>query len=499
MGITEADVTGTALKICLVSAEVAPLAKTGGLADVSAALATALSERGHDVALVMPLYKRMRDEGVEFEAVRHMQDLVVEIGPHRYRVAVQRAHLPSGQDVLCLDCPALFERDGIYTDDADEHRRFALLARGALSICQADGWAPDILHVNDWHVGLGPLMLKLLASWDGLFARTRSVLTIHNLGYQGVFGAGVVDDLGLAPARHMLHQEDLLAGRVGFLKTGLLYADAITTVSETYAREIQTPEQGVGLDGLLRARAADVVGIVNGIDDDVWDPATDPHLPANFDADDLAGKVECKVTLQERLGLVVDADAPTFGIVSRLVGQKGFELVFAPFAEMLTHHDARLVVLGSGEPESEANFADLQRRFPGRVCFWRGYNDPLAHLIEAGADAFVMPSRYEPCGLNQMYSQRYGTVPIVRRTGGLADTVENYDASTGEGTGVVFDHLNEDGMRWALGRALELYAEPDHWAAMRANGMARDFSWRRQSGLYEDLYHRVLARPPAVG
>ncbi len=491
-------VSGTALRICVVSAEVAPLAKTGGLADVASALATSLARLGHDVVLVMPLYKRMREADLEFEPVRHMQALRVELGEHVYRVSIWRTVLPSGKDVLCVDCPALYERDGIYTNDADEHRRFALLTRTAFAICQAERWPPDIMHFNDWHVALGPLMLKLMQSWDDVFARTRSVLTIHNLGYQGVFGAEVVKDLGLEDARHLLHQDDLTAGRFSFLKTGILYADAITTVSETYAREIQGPDQGVGLDDLLRARRHDVLGIVNGIEEDIWDPGSDPHIPAHFDADDMSGKTQCKLTLQDRLGLVVDADAPTFGIVSRLAYQKGFEVVFAPFAEMLRHHDARLVVLGSGEPRYETGFAELEAAFPGKVCFWRGYSEALAHLIEAGADAFVMPSRYEPCGLNQMYSQRYGTVPIVRRTGGLADTVQQYDPTTGEGTGVVFEHLDTTAMRWALERALELYAQPEHWSRMRSNGMARDFSWTRQAGLYEALYHRIMSDESAA-
>ena len=487
----------TPLKILIASSEVAPLAKTGGLADVTAALAAELNRRKHDVRLVMPLYPRVTEGGRKLRRVRGLQGLKVELGPHRFTFSVLATRLPgSRQDVWCLECPPLYDRQGIYTQDDDEHLRFAFLSRAVLALCQASNWAPDILHCNDWHLGLAPLYLKLLSSWERLFQGTRTVLTIHNIGYQGIFPASEVGHLGLDDAAHLLHQEDLAAGRINFMKTGLLYADVLTTVSRTYAREIQTPEYGMGLDELLRGRADHLVGIVNGVDYDEWSPEKDPRLPVNYSARKPEGKLECKRALLTGLGLPFAEGALTFGIVSRLVGQKGFELLFETLPELLGHHDARLVVLGSGESRFESFFAGLQQAFPRKVCYYNGYNDKLAHLIEAGADAFLMPSRYEPCGLNQMYSLKYGTVPIVRRTGGLADTVQTFDRQTGEGTGIVFEHFDAEAMRRALRYALELWHDPPAWRRMMQNGMAMDFSWRRQAGLYEELYHRLLGRVP---
>ncbi len=489
------------LRLLYASSEVAPLAKTGGLADVSAALAEALHQRGHDVRLIVPLYRRIREAGHELVPVKGLQDLVVELGAHSHRVSVQDVKLPGReQSAWCLDCPELYDRDGIYTADDDEHRRFALLTRAALTTCQASNWAPDIVHANDWHVALLPLYLKLLSSWERLFAQTRTVLTIHNLGYQGAFSSDVVHDLGLDDARHLLHQEDMAAGWISFLKTGLLYADVITTVSKTYAREIQTREHGMGLHEMLKGRAESLVGIVNGIDSAEWSPERDTLIPRRFSVDTLKDKRVNKTALLKSLGLPAAGrqpggrGVPVFGIVSRLVYQKGFELLFEPLREMLRHHDVRLVVLGSGQPDLERSFALLQRDFPGRVCFYKGYSNALAHLIEAGADFFLMPSRYEPCGLNQMYSLAYGTVPIVRRTGGLADTVQLYDPGTGEGTGIVFDDFDVDAIRRALAFALELYHEGPAWRRVQRNGMSQDFSWERQAGRYEELYHQLLER-----
>ncbi len=486
------------LRIALVSSEVAPLAKTGGLADVVAALGAELSTRGHDVRVFMPLYRRLRQSANTFTPAPGMTDLQVSLGPRSGRISVLTTTLErTGLEVHCIDCPELYDRDGIYTQDADEHLRFALLARGALTACQATSWAPDIVHCNDWHAGLLPLYLRMLSSWEDLFAKTRTVLTIHNIGYQGTVGSDALDDLGLDDAAHLLHQEHLAQGRINFLETGILYADAVTTVSETYAREIQTPDMGMGLDGLLRDRAASLVGIVNGVDYGEWSPEVDTLIPTNYSAKDLGGKRECRHALLSALGLAQDDSVPVFGIVSRLVAQKGFELLFEPLPELLAARDVRVAVLGSGERRLEEWFAGLQRRFPGRVCFYRGYDNPLAHLIEAGADAFLMPSMYEPCGLNQMYSLRYGTIPVVRRTGGLADTVQLYDRATGEGTGIVFDQYDAPAMRWALRYAMELWSDRPAWARMQQNAMARDFSWERQTGLYEALYHRLLVGAPA--
>jgi starch synthase len=480
------------LAVCMVSAELTPFAKTGGLGDVVAALSAHLARQGHDVRVFVPLYAGLDRRGQSFVPVEFLRDIPVEIGPHRYQFSVQTTPLPGTTlPIYFIDCPALYDRPKLYTSDGDEAIRFLLLQRAALECCQRMGFAPDIVHANDWHTGLMPLLLRTRYSWDRLFHGTKTVLTIHNIGYQGVFGAGILADLGMADVAWLFHQEALAAGRINFLETGLLYADVLTTVSRTYAREIQTPEYGSGLDGLLRARADRLVGIVNGIDDEEWNPATDPLLPAHFHLDDLAGKATCKQHLLRALGLPHREGVPVFGIVSRLTGQKGFDLLFDALPPLLAHRAMQLTVLGSGEPKLEAWFAWLQSAFPGQVCFFRGYSNELAHLIEAGADAFLMPSRYEPCGLNQMYSLRYGTVPLVRKTGGLADTVELYDPASGRGTGIVFDHYTPQGVGWAIETALALYAEPHHWRQMQRNGMSQDFSWRVQGEEYVRLYRQL--------
>jgi|CXWL01.1.fsa_nt_gi starch synthase len=480
------------LKICMVSAELTPFAKTGGLGDVAAALSAFLARRDHDVRLFVPLYSGLDRRGQEFRPVEFMRDIPLQIGHRRYEFSVFATPLPgSALPVYFLHCPALFDRPKLYTSDWDEAIRFLLLQRGALECCQRMGFAPDVVHCNDWHTGLVPLLLQTLYGWDRLFANARTMMTIHNIGYQGVFGSGMLEELGLAHDASRFYQEDLAAGRINFLKTGLLYADVLTTVSHTYAHEIQTAEYGAGLDALLRARADRLFGIVNGIDDGEWNPQTDPLIPAHFSADDLAGKAQCKQTLMTRLGLPYREAIPVLGIVSRLTSQKGFDLLFDTLPHFLAHRPLQVVALGSGEPKLEAWFSWLQSAFPGQVCFYRGYSNELAHLIEAGADAFLMPSRYEPCGLNQMYSLRYGTVPIVRKTGGLADTVELWDPWRRSGTGIVFEHFNTDGLAWALDTLLSLWGDRDAWRQMQQNGMRKNYSWDVQGEEYVELYRRL--------
>jgi starch synthase len=482
------------MRILIVAAEVAPFAKTGGLADVSAALTRALVAQGHDVKLVMPFYGALRKGKWNFQQHPRLAGLKLAFGGRDYGFSVCTAKLPkSPAEVYFLQSNELFGRDGIYTWDRDEHLRFALLSRAPMELCQWLGWAPDVLHCNDWHTGLAPLYLKAAYAWDRLFERTRTVLTIHNIGYQGVFAADVLQELGLGAHAHLLHQDDLRAGQVGFLKTGIIYADALTTVSETYAREIQTRDYGMGLQDLLRARADHLVGIVNGVDYSEWDPTHDIRIPQRYSARDLAGKRLCRERLLARLGLAPSATAPVFGIVSRLTAQKGFELLPGALPALLAE-DVRLCVLGSGEERYEQYFHRLHASHPGRVSFWAGYDEELAHWIEAGSDFFLMPSLYEPCGLNQMYSLRYGTVPIVRRTGGLADTVAPFDPATKRGTGFLFDDFTAPALGGALRAALGAFRDPDALRALRQNGMAMDFSWERQAKRYVELYGRLAAR-----
>ncbi len=483
------------LQICWTSSEVAPFAKTGGLGDVSAALPRYLHDAGHDIRVFLPFYSSIDTRGHRITAVDFLRDIELEIGPHRLTFTVFTTSISGGgPPVYLVYCPALYDRPGIYTDGGDEAIRFAFLSRAAIVCCQHMGWSPDIFHCNDWHTALTPLYLKRTFEWDRLFQKSRTVLTIHNIGYQGTFSAEVCEQVGLGGDLALLHQEDLEAGALSFLKTGILYADVLTTVSPTHAFELQTDEYGMGLQSLLRRRSDHLVGILNGVDYGEWNPSTDRFLEHSYSPADLGGKRKTKLAVTGRVGLDTNAKIPLLGVVSRLTAQKGFEVVFEPLREALGAGRAQLIALGTGESRYESAFRDLQRAFPGRAVFHRGYNEELAHLIEAAADIFLMPSKFEPSGLNQMYSLKYGTVPIVRRTGGLADAVDLYDSATGEGTGFVFDHFSPDAFRWALGYALASYQDRESWERLMLNGMARDFSWDRQGALYVKLYRALIGR-----
>lgn len=487
------------LKICLIAAEVAPFSKTGGLADVCGALTKYLQAEGHEVRVFTPLYSVIDRLTLEEDALEGLQDLPLELGPHRYRYSVRIARLPGTHAHLYfIDCPELYARGSIYTTDADEHLRFIALTRAAINTCQRMSFSPQILHAHDWHAAFAPLYLKVAYQWDALFKRTRSVLTIHNIGYQGAFSASQVADIGLGARIDALHQDDLRAGHINSLKHGILYADAITTVSPTYAREITTAEYGMGLQDVLRARGDALSGILNGADYEEWDPRVDRYLPSHYDVAHLQTKLALRQQLLKRCKLTLGKRAPLVGFVSRMAAQKGFDVTFDALPRALETNAFALIGLGSGEARYEDYFARLQHRFPGRVFFHRGYSDELAHWIEAASDLFLMPSLYEPCGLNQIYSLRYGTVPLVRRTGGLADTVQQYERSTREGTGIVFDEFSPAAFAQSLQAALALYKQREHWHALVANGMRQDFSWTRQTRLFIELYERVARSATAA-
>ena len=482
------------LKIGFAASEVAPLAKTGGLADVAAALPAQLERLGHDVRLFMPLYSRVVPGDLELSDLDSIRDVPITVGSRTYSFSTRTAPLPeSSLTIHLIDCPELFGRESIYTTDDDEAQRFTLFSRAVIESCQRLAWAPDVFHCNDWHTALIPLCLRTFYEWDSLFARSRTLVTIHNIGYQGNFPSRVIEGLGLAPWTHLLDAEDLQAGRFNFLKTGLIYANAISTVSPTYAREVQTDEYGMGLQHVLAARRDTLVGILNGVDYTRWSPERDAWIPHLYSASDLTGKRKNKQHLLETLGLDPDLAVPLMGIVSRLTPQKGFDLCFEVLPELLSHTDLRLAVLGSGEKRYEDFFEGLQQSFPRKVCFHRGYHDELSHLIEAASDLFLMPSRYEPCGLNQMYGMRYGTLPIVRRTGGLADSVVPVDGESGPGTGFVFEHFTPDGLRWAIKQALEAYRDKTRWRRIQKNAMRQDFSWEAQVKPYVELYSKLAA------
>jgi starch synthase len=482
----------SALKLCVLSSEILPYAKTGGLADVAGALVQNLRLLGHQVQAFMPLYSAVRAAHPELQPVPGVQQIPMTIGNTEYRFSLQTASFP-GTDIAMyfIDCPALYERAGLYTTDPDEHRRFLLFIRATLESCRRLGLAPDIFHCHDWHTAFLPLYLKTLYSSDPMLAPARSVLTIHNIGYQGIMPSAAAADLGLDALDAHLDAEDLAHGVINPLKTGIKFADLVTTVSPTYAREICEGPLGMGMQATLRARADRVVGILNGVDYREWDPRHDPYLTAHFGPQDLRGKRTNKERLIAVFHLPQAVSRPLVGMVTRLAEQKGIDLLFDALPRLLQERDFGLLVLGSGDLRYVTFFEELARSFPGRVAFRNGYDESLAHLIEAGSDIFLMPSRYEPCGLNQMYSLRYGTIPVVRNTGGLADSVQHFDPGSGIGTGCVFNDYDAAAVHWALGTALDWYDVPKSWQQLMQNAMAQDFSWTRQIVEYDSLYRRL--------
>ena len=453
------------MRILFVTPECAPLAKAGGLGDVSAALPAALRALGHEVDILLPAYAEVLDKVSDASEAARFTELGFD------------ARFLRKDDLLLLDCPLLYQREGTpYQDPGgqdwpDNPLRFGMLSRAAARLARDY----DVIHCNDWPTALVPV----------LFQQRNTLLTIHNLAFQGNFDRIWLGRLGLPDELFAIDKLEF-HGRVSFLKGGLVHAGALNTVSPTYAREIQTEEHGCGMEGLLRERREALTGILNGVDVDVWDPATDAHLVQRYDKAQLEKKALNKKALQERLNLEVRDDL-LVGFIGRLTHQKGADLIAAAAAEVAAL-PAQLVVLGRGERELEGALAAVAARHPGRIAVALGFNEPLAHLIEAGADVFLMPSRFEPCGLNQMYSQRYGTPPIARATGGLVDTVTD-----GE-TGFLFERAESSALAAAVRRALAAWREPRRWREIQEAGMRRDFSWQPAARRYADLYSK-LARP----
>jgi starch synthase len=475
------------LKVLFVSSEVAPFRKTGGLADVAGALPKALARRGIDVRVVMPLYQGMRWN--EFERLDGAVEVPMYFGTAR--AGVRLTTLPGSQvPIYFLEHHQYYDRPFVYGPPgqgySDNLERFVFLARASLELTKALGWVPDVAHANDWQTALVPVYLNTV-EWGKPLHGTSSVFTVHNLAYQGNQGGGAHFITGLG-WEHFNPSEFEHFGDFNPLKAALVHSSMLSTVSPTYAREIQTPEFGCGLDGVLAARSRDLRGILNGIDVDTWNPARDPHLPVRFDRDQLARKAACKAALQREMGLPERPEVPLFGVVSRLTPQKGLDIL-AFSLERLLAWDLQLVVLGSGDPEAERFFASMTARRGDKIRAFIGFDDGLSHRIEGGSDFFIMPSRFEPCGLNQMYSLRYGTLPLVRATGGLADTVQTYDEGTGQGTGFVFKDLTPDALANTVGWALSTYHDrPEHILQMRRRAMEQDFSWERAAAQYEQLY-----------
>ena len=486
------------MKIAYAASEVVPFAKTGGLADVSGALPVEIEKLGHDVKVFMPKYYSVDEHKFNLKHQKWASPMPVRVAGITYDVNIYKSFLPDSKvEIYFIDCPHFFHRHNLYTDEWDEDQRFICFAKSVIETLQRLKWSPDVVHCNDWQTGLIPLYLKENYSWDKMFEHTSTIFTIHNIGYQGKFStqtllnAEIDADLFYHGGR--IEQD----GFVNFLKTGISFSDIISTVSETYAKELLTPEYSYGMEMVLQYREKDFHGIVNGIDYSVWNPETDTFIPYNYSAKDLSPKEENKKALLEKFAMSYHKDVPLIGIVSRLAIQKGFDLIQDALPELMDI-EAQWVILGSGEKEYENMFQALHDQLPDKVGVHIGYNNELAHLIEAGADIFLMPSHYEPCGLNQIYSLKYGTVPVVRKTGGLADTVQDWNEyntyGMDTGNGFSFVEYKQGPLVHAVQRAIGDYHNKPIWKKIQLNGMKKDFSWKHSAKEYEELYQKANSK-----
>lgn len=470
------------MRVAILSPEAVPFAKVGGLADVSGALNKALHAEGVDSFLILPLYDQI-DPSLVGEVF--IDDLEVPWRGKQPRVRVWQSDALNAPTYL-IDAPFYFSRGKIYGDN-DDFERFAFFCRAAIALLKRLGDAPDVVHVNDWPCGFATVEMRARRRHEEFFAKTRTVFSIHNMAYQGIFNPTDLWWLDFAP-----YTDDfLLKGAASALKAGIIASDALSTVSPRYAQEIQTREQGYGLDWLMRARNDRLVGITNGVDYEVWNPETDPHIAKNYSADDLSGKRDCKIDLLRRFGLPEEPERPIIAIISRLVSQKGYDLI-QQAARGILETGAFFIALGAGAKEYEDFLQSWHDAAPNRVGIYKGFaGEPLAHQIEAGADLFLMPSQYEPCGLNQMYSMRYGTVPVVRATGGLDDTVQNFDLATTTGNGFKFGPYSAAAMLEKIREGLYFYNQPETWKQIQRNGMNTDNSWSAAAKKYIELYEKI--------
>jgi starch synthase len=475
------------MKILFVSSEGLPYSKTGGLADVVEALPKALVDMGHEVAVLLPRYR-----GNQIVSTLYPSVTVAFADRLRFPAIAEGTPVASVR-YFFADDPAFFDRDQLYgnksVDYSDNAERFAELSRVAIELAK-HVWLPDVIHCHDWQAALVPVFLRTQHASDPVARALPVVLTIHNLAYQGTFPQAALRRIGLPES---LFTMDFLEfyGKLNFLKGGLVFADYLSTVSRRYAKEIQTPEYGCGLEGVIRNRAGRLVGIVNGVDYSVWSPESDTFIAQQYSAQNLEGKKACKSNLLESFRLPAEnLNQPLIGIVSRFADQKGFDLI-SQIAGELMKEDLAVVALGTGQPEHERLFRELAEKYPTRVGVKVGFDNALAHKIEAGSDMFLMPSRYEPCGLNQIYSLRYGTVPLVRATGGLDDTVQNFDPTTKQGTGFKFERYDGRALLGCIRAALKTYHDPNAWPVVQTNGMAKDFSWKTSAAAYVTLYEQA--------
>jgi len=472
------------MKILFVSSEGLPYSKTGGLADVIEGLPRALREMGHEVAVLLPRYRGNKAVSV------HVSNVTVALGKQLRFPALAEGKPVDGVRYFFVDDPEYFDRAHLYGDRngdyPDNAERFAEFSRAAIEFVKRV-WLPDVIHCHDWQSALVPVLLRTQHANDPAVRSLPCVLTIHNLAYQGVFPRTALDSIGLPDQLFTMDALEFY-GRLNLLKGGLIYADYLTTVSRRYAQEIQTAEYGAGLEGVIRNRGERLVGILNGVDYAIWSPEADTLIPQNYSVHNMAGKAACKKDVLAEFKLPKEhIDRPLIGIISRFVEQKGFDLV-AEIAEQLARENVSIAMLGTGQPAFEKFFKAFAEKHPGKVAVKIGFDNTLAHRIEAGADIFLMPSRFEPCGLNQIYSLRYGTVPVVRATGGLDDTVQNYDAKTGRGTGFKFQEYSGAELLAAIRKALSAYQDRSSWQKIQTNGMACDFSWKTSAASYVTLY-----------
>ncbi len=480
------------MKILFVASEAAPFARTGGLAEVAGSLPQALAALGHDVRLVMPRYRAVDRERHQ---LREAGVLSVPLASWKERCEILETRLGHDVPAYFVNKDVYYDRPGLYGtaqgDFRDNAERFIFFSRAVPELCLTLGFAPDIIHGNDWQTGLVPVYLKTLYRDAGPLRDTASVFTIHNLGYQGIFWHWDMHLTGLG--WDVFTPEGIeFWGNMNLLKAGIVYADAVTTVSKTYAREIQTPAYGHGLEGVLTRRAKDLFGIVNGIDYREWDPERDPVIARNYSPDRMAGKAACKRTLRASLGLR-DSRRPLLGMVARLTDQKGLDILVDALPRIMAH-GVQLVILGAGEERYHRALTAISGNYPDQMRVALAYDDLLAKRIYAGCDIFLMPSRYEPCGLGQMNALRYGAVPVVRKTGGLADTVAPYSTRTGRGTGFLFTEYTARALADGVSRAVALYADRQAWKGLVKNGMERDFSWTHSAQEYVKVYRRVMKK-----
>ena len=483
------------MRILMLASEAVPLAKTGGLADVAGTLPVELARLGHEVQLALPRYAGIEPKAAD---LRQTATMAVPFRGGSVRVGIETGTLENrAVSLVCIRYDPFFGRGGLYGEEGHDYpdnlERFVLFCRAVLEACRRRDQPPDVLHAHDWQTALAVVYLKTLYRTDPAWAKTRALFTIHNVGYQGHFPVTSYEITGLPWSEYTPAKMEFY-GKANLLKGGLVHADLLNTVSPTYAREIQTSEFGYGLEGVLQGRKDRLYGVINGIDTKVWDPATDPLLPAHYSAEDLSGKKACKQALQREMKLP-PRDVPLIGLISRLALQKGIDLIVDVLPKLL-ELDVQMIVLGSGDPQYQADLTDLRVRYPDKLAVQLGFHDPLAHRIEAGADLMLMPSRYEPCGLTQLYSLRYGTVPVVRRTGGLADTVVPYlpaSSSQETATGFTFVLPGPEVFLSTVLLALQVYRDKEEWLRLVRRGMQQDFSWQRSAKQYVELYERTLA------